>query len=142
VKKNVLINIKGVHRAGDDNDVVEMFTTGQYYKKEGAYYISYEESELTGFEGSKTTLKIENENVVTLKRTGTANTELIIESGVRHQRHYDVGVGEMMIGVMGSKIASTLGDDGGNLMFRYAVDIDSLLASENEMYLHVVPSDK
>lgn len=139
MKKDVLISIKGVYTAEDDKDVIELFTTGQYYKKNGDYFICYDETEATGFEGSKTTLQIGAERVV-LQRTGTANSQLIVEQGVRHQCHYDIGYGDMMIGVSGSRIKSNLTDSGGNVEFKYSLDINSLLASENEMYVHVKES--
>ena len=139
MKKDVLISIKGVYTAEDDKDVIELFTTGQYYKKNGDYFICYYETDATGFEGSKTTLQIGAERVV-LQRTGTANSQLIVEQGVRHQCHYDIGYGDMMIGVSGSRIKSNLTDSGGNVEFKYSLDINSLLASENEMYVHVKES--
>lgn len=137
MKKDVLINIKGIYKNEEDSDVIELFTTGHYYKKNGHYYISYEESEATGFEGSRTTLKVEQEDRVTLQRTGTARTQLIVERGVRHQCHYNVGSGDLMIGVVGNRIKSSLNDSGGNLEFKYSMDINSLLTSENEMYINV-----
>lgn len=137
MKKDVLISIKGVYSNEDDQDVVELFTTGKFYKRNGDYYISYEETEATGFEGSRTTLRIEQENRVTLRRTGSSNSQLIVERGVRHQCHYDMGFGEMMIGVHGSRIKSSLNDSGGNVELKYSLDINSLLASENEMYIFV-----
>lgn len=136
MKKDVLISIKGVYAVEDDHDVVELFTTGQYYKKNGEYYISYEETEATGFEGSRTTLRIQPAKV-TLERVGEAHTQLIVEQGVRHQCHYDIGYGDMMIGVLGGRIKSSLDDAGGSLEFRYSLDVNSLLASENEMYVNV-----
>ena len=140
MKKDVLINIKGVYQNEDDRDVVEIFTTGSYSKKNGSYYISYEESEATGFEGSRTTLKVDQEAKVTMQRSGNARAQLIIESGVRHQCHYDVGYGDLMIGVVGGRIKSNLDDSGGNLEFKYSLDVNSLLASENEMYIHIKES--
>lgn len=137
MKKDVLISIKGIYKNDEDQDVVEMFTTGTYYKKNGDYYISYKESGATGFEGSRTTLRVEQEDRVTMQRSGPARSQLIIERGVRHQCHYDTGMGDMMIGVLGGSIRSTLGDCGGNLHFNYSLDINSLLTSENELYIHV-----
>jgi uncharacterized beta-barrel protein YwiB (DUF1934 family) len=138
MKKDVLINIKGIYSTEEeDADVIEMFTTGQYYKKNGNYYISYEETEATGFLGSRTTLKVERDDKVTVERSGNAISQLIVQKGVRHQCRYDIGYGDMTIGVSGSSIYSSLTDTGGNLAFRYSLDINSLLASENEMYIHI-----
>lgn len=140
MKKDVLISIKGIYDSEDDHDEVELFTTGTYYKKDGSYFICYDETEATGFEGSHTVLQVDDEDKVTLKRSGKAKAQLIVERGVRHQCHYDSGVGDMMIGVLGSRIKSSLGDKGGNLEIKYSLDINSMLASENEMYINVKES--
>lgn len=137
MKKEVLISIKGVYENEDDRDVIELFTLGQYYKRDGNYCISYEETEATGFEGSRTTLVVEQESKVTMRRSGAANSQLIVEKGVRHQCHYDMGFGDMMVGVLGSRIKSSLDETGGNLEVRYSLDINSQLATENEMYIHI-----
>jgi len=137
MKKDVLINIKGIYANDEDRDEIEIFTIGEYYQKDGDYYICYEESESTGFEGSRTTLRVEQEERVTLRRCGAANSQLIVEQGVRHQCHYDMGFGELMIGVLGNSIKSDLGEHGGSLAFKYSLDINMMLASENEMYINI-----
>jgi uncharacterized beta-barrel protein YwiB (DUF1934 family) len=140
MKKDVTINIKGTYNFEDDQaDVVELFTTGEFYRKNGSYYISYEESEVTGFSGSRTTLKVEDQNCVTMSRKGADRelTQLIVQNGVRHQCQYDIGFGDMMIGVSGRSISSTLNDRGGKLEFKYSLDINSLFASDNEMLIIV-----
>ena len=58
-----------------------------------------------------------------------------MEKGRRHQCVYDTGYGEMMIGVLGNQISSTLTDKGGNIQFKYSLDINTSLASENEVYI-------
>lgn len=142
MRKDVLISIKGIYSSEDDHDEVELFTTGTYYKRDGSYFICYDETEATGFEGSRTTLQVDDEDKVTMKRSGKSKSQLIVERGVRHQCHYDIGYGDMMIGVLGSSIKSTLGDVGGNLAIKYSLDINSMLASENEMYVNVKESVK
>lgn len=138
-KKDVLINIKGVYIVENDRDVIELFTTGTYDKKDGAYYISYQETEATGFDGSYTTLCVQP-NKVTLDRSGATTSQLIVEQGTRHQCHYNTEYGEMMIGISGSFIKSSLSDAGGDVVFKYSMDINSLLASENELHIHVQES--
>lgn len=139
MKKDVLINIKGIYSIDDEKDTIELFTTGTFSQENGEYTICYDETEATGFEGSHTTLSI-IPGKVTLQRTGTANSQLIIEQGVRHQCHYDVGYGNMMIGISGSKIKHNLTDNGGNLEFHYSMDVNSLFSSENEMYVSIKES--
>ena len=120
MKKDVLIEIKGVYKQEGDEDEIELFTTGSYYKRNGNYYIAYDESEATGFDGTHTVLKVEQSDKVTLLRTGTAKSQLIVERGVRHQCHYDTGYGAMTIGVSGDRVVSHLDDHGGALEFAYS----------------------
>jgi len=91
MKKDVLIDIKGIYRQDGEQDQVELVTTGSYYKRNGDYYIAYDESEMTGFDGTHTVLRVEGSQRVTLSRSGSTKSQLIIERGVRHQCHYDTG---------------------------------------------------
>ena len=131
MKKDVLITIKGTQKIGNEKDVIEMVTTGRFYRKNQMYYISYEETEATGYEGCRTTLKVGPKDKVTMTRFGTSRSQLIVENGIRHQCQYDTGYGAMTIGVMGKHFDSDLSDRGGNLSFGYTLDIEATVASEN-----------
>ncbi len=137
MKKDVFIKIKGVQQVDDEQDVTELFTQGSFYKKNNNYYITYDESETTGFSGSKTTLKVEGNDKVTLMRSGSVKSHLIIENGLRNVGHYGTHEGDMMIGVYTKSIDSSLSDNGGDLYFSYALDINSSLISENEVFINV-----
>jgi uncharacterized beta-barrel protein YwiB (DUF1934 family) len=138
MRKDVLISIKGtVISEGAAPDIIELITAGRYYNKEGSYFISYKESETTGFEGVTTTLKVEGDNCVTLTRSGTSSSRLVLEKGRRHLCHYDTGLGQLMVGVSGCRINSQLDDGGGELTFNYTLDINSSLVSQNEVYISV-----
>ena len=41
MKKDVLIDIKGIYRQDGEQDQVELVTTGSYYKRNGDYYIAW-----------------------------------------------------------------------------------------------------
>jgi uncharacterized beta-barrel protein YwiB (DUF1934 family) len=138
MKKDVLISIRGtVSAEGAAPDVIELVTEGRYYNKEGSYFISYAESEATGFGGSTTTLRVEGDDRVTLTRRGRAATRLVLERGRRHLCQYDTGEGQLLVGVSDCRILSSLGDSGGELTFNYSLDINSSLVSKNEVYISV-----
>ena len=139
-KKEALIKIRGVQRTDGDDDVVELLTTGFFARKAGGYLISYDESSATGFEGAKTTLLyVGDQGRVTLTRSGSVNTQLIIEKGKRHQCSYDLGFGSMIIGVSCDRIQSTLSEDGGEISFGYSLDLNTALTSENQVMIAVFP---
>ncbi|MEG1686782.1 MAG: DUF1934 domain-containing protein [Angelakisella sp.] len=132
MKKDVMIRIKGVQTVDGDRDVVELLTTGSFVRREKDYFIIYDESEATGFDGAKTVLRFEPEQRrVTMSRTGTSRSRLVIEKGRRHQCSYATDYGSMTIGVLGSAIKSDLSDEGGSISFGYSLDINTALTSEN-----------
>ena len=137
MKKDVLISITGISKTDDNSDTVELITQGIYYKKNDAYYITYDETEATGFDGAKTILKVCSENKVVMMRSGSKKAEMIIERSTRHHCNYDMGFGEVMLGVSGIDVSSNLDDNGGDLRFSYSLDVNTSLISENEVKINV-----
>ncbi|SDO04123.1 DUF1934 domain-containing protein [Acetanaerobacterium elongatum] len=137
MKKDVLISIKGISNIDGEEDIMELMTVGNLFVKDGKQIITYKESEATGFEGTTTMLELTGTSSVILKRRGANRSELIIEKGRRHLCHYDTGAGDIMIGVFSDSITNTLGETGGDVSFKYSLDINSSLASENEVYINV-----
>lgn len=138
MQKDVLINITGtVVSENGVPDVIELVTAGRYYKREGKFYIRYEEGENGGFAGSTTTVRVEGDRVVTLTRSGGTASRLVLEQGRRHLCQYDTGEGQMMVGISGCRIHSALDDLGGELSFQYMLDVNSQLVSRNEVRISV-----
>lgn len=137
MKKEVIISIKGIQRVEGQEEITELMTVGNLYRKRDSYYLSYDETEATGYEGSRTTLKLDDETRVTLLRTQPYRSQLIVEKGRRHQCCYGSEFGDLLIGVLGASISSTLTESGGDVRFTYSLDINTELASENEVYINV-----
>ncbi|MEG1028133.1 MAG: DUF1934 domain-containing protein, partial [Oscillospiraceae bacterium] len=81
--------------------------------------------------------KIEKNNRLTLIRAGEIRSHLIIELGQRNVGHYGVPGGDVMVGVYTKDYLNTLNDDGGDLYFKYSMDINSSLISDNEVFINV-----
>src|SRR5699024_6192835 len=81
-KKKVIITIKGSTLQEDQTaeDIIELITQGEMYKKSKSDYIIYKESEVSGLEGTTTTLKIDG-NKVSVIRLGTTNSHMTFEKG-------------------------------------------------------------
>ena len=140
MKKDAMITIKGIYDAEGSKDTIELLTCGRFYRRNNSYWVSYQETETTGFEGHKTTLHIEPDKV-TMRRSGVSESQLVVQKGVRHQCLYDTGFGAMTIGVSGKEVKSTLSDLGGTVDFSYSMDINTALTSENRVIISVVPQN-
>lgn len=136
--KDVLIYIKGTQNIDGEKDSIEMTTTGRYYKKRDARYISYKEMEEDDTDFTiKTLLKVEGNKCVTMTRSGKHRSQLVIENGERHQCYYNNGIADWTMGIEGYEIENDLQDNGGILNFKYSMDINAMLASEHEVNIVV-----
>lgn len=115
MKKDVIISIAGTQQYDDPQpDKVELVTSGRYYLRDGNYYISYHESELTGMEGTRTTLKVEPGRV-SITRTGSTHSQLVFVQGQRHNALYQTEYGPLNIATITELVHSSLSEEGGRL---------------------------
>lgn len=138
---DVCITIKSTQKNEEDSDTTELFTFGSMEEIEGGYKVEYEESEATGFEGSKVTLEAKKD-VVTMLRTGTALSTLIIEKGKKHHCHYGTPFGDFLVGISTDRIETALDKSGGTIKLKYTIDINSGFMSENEMEIEIKSCEK
>ena len=126
MKEDYLIRIKGIQESEGEENAVELMTRGSFVQRGGSYYITYRETEATGYEGSTTTVKIaEDARRVAMLRYGKAASPLIIEKGTRHLCHYETGYGAISLGVAADVIEHQLTDEGGRVQFSYTLDSGS-----------------
>ena len=135
MNKDVIISIKGKQSPErGDSDIIEFMTEGRFFLKDGKYYITYKETEMTGLAGTTTTLKVEGEKV-TLMRFGANNSQMVFEKGHKYTGHYETQYGAFTIGVMPSDVKVLVGDSGGEINVEYAIEIGGGQASQNDFHI-------
>ena len=83
MEKEVVISIKGMQNfEGALPDVIELVTEGRLVRDGESYTLSYQESELTGLEGTTTRVHIDGGRV-TLLREGNTNSPIIPSSAFK-----------------------------------------------------------
>ena len=77
--------------SNDAGEEMVVNTSGILTEKDGRIELSYEESELTGMEGSTTAVsfKADNPSLITMVREGSVSTALVFEQGKRHRCAYN-----------------------------------------------------
>ena len=124
MKKDVLLSIRSTQQfEGCDEEKIDLMTQARFYKRGGKFYISYEESELTGLLGTRTTVKIDGDTV-TMMRTGTYPSEMIFGKNQRHVGLYHTEFGAMTISTHTNQLRNTIGEYGGELEIDYTVEVD------------------
>ena len=137
MEENVIISIKGSQLyEGQDPDVTELVTAGTLRREQESYTIAYQETELTGLEGTTTKLRIEGPRV-TLLRQGSVNSQMIFEVGRKHLSMYETPYGALAVGIETRRLKNTVDEAGGDLEIDYAIEIDNLLAGKSLFQLNV-----
>ncbi len=140
MKEDFLIKIDGLQSQDGEDNNISLLTKGNYVIKNGKQYITYAESETTGFSGCTTTVKVEGDNKVSMIRYGPSPSELIIELGKRNVCHYETGYGALSLGISAEHIKNNLTDIGGELDFTYLLDMNNSCVSTNNVKINVKPS--
>ena len=136
--KSVIISIKGKQSYENvEDETIELVTEGLLAKEgEGAYTLSYQESELTGLEGTLTTFQIEDGRI-TLMRHGEVNSQMVFEEGRRHLSMYNTPYGALAVGIKTHGMDCRMDDHGGSIEINYAIEIEHAVAGQNLFQIQV-----
>ena len=137
MNKSVIISVTGTQtNEFGEVDIQELVTTGVYYEKKGAYFIIYNESEITGMPGTTTSVKAEPQRV-TLNRMGESQHKQVFETGMRNRGNYITPYGMMYMDVIPSKVDVILTDSGGSINLEYELEVEDQKISDNKLSLTV-----
>lgn len=137
MNKSVIISVTGTQtNEFGEVDIQELVTTGVYYEKKGAYFIIYNESEITGMPGTTTSVKAEPQRV-TLNRMGESQHKQVFETGMRNRGNYITPYGMMYMAVIPSKVDVILTDSGGSINLEYELEVENQKISDNKLSLTV-----
>ena len=106
------------------------------FTEDGAILLSYEETELTGLEGTRTTFAI-REDTVTLTRVGQVNSQMVFQKGRPHSSLYETPWGTMTVDIATSQMASRLTERGGVLEIQYTIAVEHQIAGRNQFKIRV-----
>lgn len=137
IKDNVIISLISTQFDGNTSEQTELITRGRLEKKADRYVISYDETEATGFDGTVTELSVYGNRKIVLNRRGEYMSNLIVEQGKKHHCHYGTPYGEIMVGVNSKEINSTLTENGGNVSFKYVIDVNSSYLGDFDISIDV-----
>ena len=136
MKNNVLISLTSIQWQENEKNETELLTKANFRSENGWDIISYEDTSATGFDGSVTTIKVDDCKNASITREGTANSVLSLEIGRKHFCQYGTPYGSLQIGVYTHAIENTLAENG-RLYFNFTLDLNSSYLSDNEIIMTV-----
>ena len=138
IMKDVVISITGVQQGPNGPNAIELVTQGQYGVERDKIHLSYQETELTGMEGTTTTFIISGKRV-TLLRTGAVNSQMIFEEGKQHTSLYETPFGELTVDIQTSKLLHNLSERGGLMEIKYSIAVEHTVTGRNCFKIRVRP---
>lgn len=140
--KDITLKITGkqIYDNKEENQM-EFVTDGKVYLKNDSVYIIYDESEVSGFSGCKTTLKLKDDSVK-MKRIGehSFGTELFFKEGERFKSSYNTPYGEFDIEVLTSLVKNDINLDllSGKVDIEYQVSLDGVKEGKNQLTIDLM----
>lgn len=124
-------------------DSLEIETEGTLYSKNGATYITYEESEDAGLENNKTLIKLADGSL-RIRRFGheeSGSMDLMLREGLMNITRYYVPTGRMDLEIYTNKLTDDLSEDSyGTIFADYSIKFDKYLNRRNKLEIQIMPS--
>ena len=136
-KLPVTLFIRGEQYFDDvDPDATELVTEGTLELMEEGLRLTYQETSLTGMEGTTTTFEITGPQV-TLRRAGTVNSQMVFEEGRQHTSLYETPYGELSVDIQTSALRHNLSERGGLLEIKYSIAVEHTATGRNSFKIRV-----
>lgn len=137
--KDIVIKIDSDIRIdGEEPQIMEMTMPAKFYLKGKTRYITYEETELTGMEGDKTLLKL-NEGMVTMTRYGSNPSEMVFVKDQPYETDYTTPYGVFKMENIASDVTMEVTETGsGYFEVVYILKIAGISESQNILRIEIM----
>ena len=134
---NVVVTLVGTQRdALGEETRIELITAGHYYEKNGVQYLVYQDTEVSGLEGTKTMLKVYDQYVV-LVRMGSVKQRQEFRLGTKSISTYETPYVTMEMGILTKNMELALRVPAKNIHIRYELEINGQWQSTNTLSISV-----
>ena len=120
----------------DEKDMISVVTPGDFYKVEDGFKVEYDETKISGMEGTKTTIQIRN-NSFDLIREGTTEAKMEFENNKRTVSLYKTPYGVLDIKIDTRKLNINVNEDGGIINTVYILEIGGQPALQTNLTINI-----
>lgn len=133
--KKAIISVKS-NASMEDGDIIEVVSPGKYIELDGAYKAVYDETEISGMEGTTTTLTIKDGEVL-LEREGTTSSKMLFNENEPSVSLYNTPYGMLEISISTNKLIVDMNEDGGELSIDYDMSVSGQKPLKTSLSLKV-----
>ena len=137
MESNVILKIRTEqHLPGDEPETMELQTAGIMTQHPDCLEFTYEETQMTGLIGVKTSFYLYGKDRVVLQRSGAElNSRMDFRLGQRDDSLYDVGVGALLLSVTATHIC--IEPEQGFFEFEYDVEVEHTVKGTNRCRVEI-----
>lgn len=135
MKKKALISIVS-NQFGEDNSEIEVVTPGEFTVCDDGFKAVYQETEISGMEGTVTRLLI-NDNSVSLEREGTTTSKMYFEKDKSDVSLYDTPYGTLELKIKTNELEIELNENGGNVFIDYKMIIGDQSVQNTKLKINI-----
>lgn len=122
MEKSAIISVRSFSDLNKD-EVIEVVTPGKFHLGESEFKAVYEESEISGMDGTTTTLVIKDDALI-LEREGSTTTRMEFKKGEEVVSLYNTPYGMMNINISTKELDIDMDDDGGVVYTKYILGLE------------------
>ena len=135
--KDVVISIRTVHAVDmEDEDYLDFTTDGLYTYDGEVGCLSYLETEVTGMEGTRTSVIVMPDQVV-VDRDGLITSRMIFKEREKSSFLYNTPYGTATMNISTRRISHSLDEHGGNVEIDYVADMEHAVVTRNQFRLNI-----
>ena len=135
--KDVVISIRSLTGLGEEEeDSLDFVTDGLYSYADGVASLSYLETDVTGLEGTRTSVKVSPDKVV-VNRDGLVMSRMVFTPGQRSAFQYDTPIGTATMQMDTHRITQRFDERGGEMEIDYVLGLEHAVISRNRFRLNV-----
>ena len=120
MEKSAVISIRSFSDL-DKDEVIEVVTPGKFHLGESEFKAVYEESEISGMDGTTTVIK---DDVLVLEREGSTSTRMEFKKGEDVISLYNTPYGMMNINISTKELDIDMDEDGGVIYTKYVLGLE------------------
>ena len=133
--KEIMVKIKSKQMSEENGeDIMEFVTEARMYERNGAVYLLYDETELSGIPGCRTRLRLRGDELQ-MKRFGEnagIGNEIKFEKGKRYNGIFDTPFGPIELEVLTNDLTGELTEAGkGQIDIDYSISLKGLHEGRN-----------
>lgn len=138
--RDVLISISGIQfdELANNDEPIEVITTGEYFKKNDKNYVLYEEPVEGYGDVTKNTIKF-SEDELSITRRGAINVQMIFHLGIKTVSTYSTPFGNIFIGVDTSQIDIKETAELIQVHIEYALDVNNEHLADCNLDMKIKP---